>query len=53
MLTVTNEFTELIKNFVQRVRPCNDTEIKHLIRIVKAAIPLVIFRVMPQILWHL
>lgn len=37
MLTVTNEFTELIKNFVQRVRPCNDTEIKHLIRIVKSS----------------
>ncbi len=37
MLTVTNEFTELIKNFVQRLRPCNDIEIKHLIRIVKSS----------------
>lgn len=37
MLTFTNEFTELIKNLVQRLRPCNDLEIKHLIRIVKCS----------------
>ena len=37
MLTFTNEFTELIKNSVQRLRPCNDPEIKHLIRIVKCS----------------
>lgn len=37
LIAFTNEITDLIKFSVQRTRPCNDEEIKHLIRIVKAS----------------
>ena len=35
LITFTNEITDLIKFSVQRLRPCNDEELKGLIRIVK------------------
>jgi undecaprenyl-diphosphatase len=35
LITVCNELTDLVKNYFQRTRPCNDEEIFHLIRIVK------------------
>lgn len=37
MITFTDQFTNLIKNSVQRLRPCNDVEIKDVIRIVKSS----------------
>lgn len=37
LITFTNEITDIIKFSVRRIRPCNDEEIKHLIRIVKAS----------------
>lgn len=37
MITFTDQFTNLIKNSVQRLRPCNDVEIKNVIRIVKSS----------------
>lgn len=37
MITFTDQFTNLIKNSVQRLRPCNDLEIKDMIRIVKSS----------------
>lgn len=37
MITFTDQFTNLIKNSVQRLRPCNDLEIKDIIRIVKSS----------------
>lgn len=37
LITVTDQFTELIKNIVQRLRPCNDPEIKDIIRVVKSS----------------
>lgn len=35
LLTFTNEITDLVKFSVQRIRPCNEEELKGLIRIVK------------------
>lgn len=35
MLTIVDQSTNLIKEFFKRIRPCNDDEIKHLIRVVK------------------
>ncbi len=35
LITFTNEITDLIKFSVQRIRPCNDEELKGLIRVVK------------------
>lgn len=37
MITFTDQFTNLVKNSVQRLRPCNDLEIKDIIRIVKCS----------------
>ena len=37
MITFTDQFTNLVKNSVQRLRPCNDLEIKDIIRIVKSS----------------
>ncbi|CAM3535024.1 membrane-associated phospholipid phosphatase [Flavobacterium saliperosum S13] len=37
LITFSDQFTNLIKNNVQRLRPCNDLEIKDIIRIVKAS----------------
>lgn len=37
MLVFTDQVTNLVKDSVQRLRPCNDLEIKHLIRIVKSS----------------
>ncbi|ESU29422.1 membrane-associated phospholipid phosphatase [Flavobacterium limnosediminis JC2902] len=36
-IAFTDQFTNLVKNNVQRLRPCNDLEIKNIIRIVKAS----------------
>ncbi len=35
MITFSDQFTNLVKNSVERLRPCNDLEIKDKIRIVK------------------
>ena len=35
LITFTNEITDLVKFSVQRIRPCNDEELKGLIRVVK------------------
>lgn len=35
LITFTDQFTNLIKNYFQRLRPCNDEEISGIIRIVK------------------
>ena len=35
LITFTDQFTNLIKNHFQRLRPCNDEEISGIIRIVK------------------
>lgn len=35
LLTINNELTELFKANIQRIRPCNDIEIKDLIRNIK------------------
>ena len=35
LITFTNELTDLVKFSVQRIRPCNDEELKGLIRVVK------------------
>jgi undecaprenyl-diphosphatase len=37
MITFTDQLTNLVKNSVQRLRPCNDLEIKDIIRIVKSS----------------
>lgn len=37
MLVFTDQVTNLVKDSVQRLRPCNDIEIKHLIRIIKSS----------------
>lgn len=37
LITVTDQFTNLIKNSVQRLRPCNDADINTIIRIVKSS----------------
>ncbi|MEO8234362.1 MAG: phosphatase PAP2 family protein [Flavobacterium sp.] len=37
LLTVNNTITELFKSTFQRLRPCNDPEIKDIIRIVKTS----------------
>ncbi|HSD13447.1 MAG TPA: phosphatase PAP2 family protein [Flavobacterium sp.] len=37
LVTFSDQFTNLVKNNVQRLRPCNDLEIKNIIRIVKAS----------------
>jgi undecaprenyl-diphosphatase len=37
LIAFTNELTDLVKFSVQRIRPCNDTELTGLIRIVKAS----------------
>ncbi|MDI9308630.1 MAG: phosphatase PAP2 family protein [Limnohabitans sp.] len=37
LIAVTDQFTELIKSIVQRLRPCNDPEIKDIIRVVKSS----------------
>ena len=37
LLTVNNTITELFKSTFQRLRPCNDSEIKDIIRIVKTS----------------
>ena len=37
LLTVNNTITELFKSKFQRLRPCNDSEIKDIIRIVKTS----------------
>jgi undecaprenyl-diphosphatase len=37
MITFSDQFTNLVKNNVQRLRPCNDLEIKSIIRIVKSS----------------
>lgn len=37
MITFTDQFTNLVKNTVQRLRPCNDEELKNIIRVVKTA----------------
>lgn len=37
MLVFTDQITNLVKDSVQRLRPCNDIEIKHLIRIIKSS----------------
>ena len=36
MITFTDQFTNLMKNSVQRLRPCNDLEIKDIIRVVQS-----------------
>jgi len=38
MITFSDQFTNLVKNSVERLRPCNDLEIKDKIRIVKESI---------------
>lgn len=35
LLTLNNTFTDLVKNYFQRIRPCNDIDIKEIIRNVK------------------
>lgn len=35
MITFTDQFTNLVKNTVQRLRPCNDEELKNIIRLVE------------------
>ncbi|MEO8516275.1 MAG: phosphatase PAP2 family protein [Flavobacterium sp.] len=37
LITFTDQFTNLVKNYVQRLRPCNDLQIKSIIRIVKTS----------------
>lgn len=37
LITVTDQFTNLIKYSYQRIRPCNDEEISGIIRIVKSS----------------
>lgn len=37
LITVTDQFTNLIKNTVQRLRPCNEPAINSIIRIVKSS----------------
>lgn len=37
LILFTDQFTNLVKNYVQRLRPCNDLQIKFIIRIVKAS----------------
>ncbi|MGX7667079.1 phosphatase PAP2 family protein [Flavobacterium pedocola] len=37
MIAFTDQVTNLVKNAVQRLRPCNDLEIKDIIRIVKSS----------------
>lgn len=37
LIIFTDQFTNLVKNFVQRLRPCNDPQIKSIIRIVKSS----------------
>lgn len=37
MIVFTDQVTNLVKDTVQRLRPCNDLEIKHLIRIIKSS----------------
>ncbi|WP_313807963.1 phosphatase PAP2 family protein [Flavobacterium sp.] len=37
MMVFTDQLTNLVKNSVQRLRPCNDLEIKDVIRIVKSS----------------
>lgn len=37
MITFSDQITNLIKNNVQRLRPCNDEELKGLIRVVKSS----------------
>ena len=37
MITFTDQMTNLMKNSVQRLRPCNDEELKGLIRVVKSS----------------
>ena len=37
LVAFSDQFTNLVKNSVQRLRPCNDLEIKDMIRIVKAS----------------
>lgn len=34
LITFTNELTDVVKHTVARIRPCNDTELKGLIRVV-------------------
>ncbi len=35
MLTIVDQSTNIVKEFFKRIRPCNNHEIKHLIRVVK------------------
>lgn len=37
LITFTDQFTNLVKYLVQRLRPCNDPQIKSVIRIVKTS----------------
>lgn len=37
LITVSDQISNLVKNTVQRLRPCNDLEIKGIIRIVKSS----------------
>lgn len=37
LITFTDQFTNLVKNHFQRLRPCNDLDIKDSIRIVKSS----------------
>ncbi|WP_136668547.1 phosphatase PAP2 family protein [Flavobacterium sp. H122] len=37
LITVTDQFTNLVKNSVQRLRPCNEPAINSIIRIVKSS----------------
>lgn len=37
LVAFSDQFTNLVKNNVQRLRPCNDLEIKNMIRIVKSS----------------
>lgn len=37
LIICTDQFTNLVKNNVQRLRPCNDPDIKSIIRIVKSS----------------
>jgi undecaprenyl-diphosphatase len=37
LITFTDQFTNLVKNSVQRLRPCNDEELKNIIRLVKTS----------------
>ena len=37
LITFTDQFTNLVKNNVQRLRPCNTTNLQGLIRVVKAS----------------